>query len=515
MVGSGPGGAILARKLAAKGRSVVLVEVGPVVRRADYVKEAGYTLSRYFWNGGLRTTRGNIFMPTMQARCLGGGSVFNSAICLRTPEFALKRWEYEHGVRGMTRAELDPHFDEVERFMGVRPVAPEIQGRRNELFRRACEAMGFRADAIVRNEKGCKGSGECLTGCPNGAKMSLDLRGVPEVLEGGGRVYTSIEAAELILEGRGVGANGGNGNGKSGNGHGATGAGAGTGAARRGHSVRGITGWAVEPFTGRRTHKVRITARCTVLAAGALASPVIMMQSGIRRAPVGANLRFHPGTAVMGIFDDEVAPWSGATQGYHCLDFLEQGMKFESLWAIESLLAFRFPGMAEDFKDLLKQYRYMASWDVFVSGEDSAGRIRTLPGARPDIQYHLGEGDVRRLQEGMAKLIEMFFAVGARRVLSGVHGMPPQMTDVTGAGLMRQATLSVSDIPCGSNHVFGTTAMGEDPERHVIDSSGAAHEVDNLYVCDTGVLPASPAVNPMLTIMAIADKMGETLAARY
>jgi choline dehydrogenase-like flavoprotein len=366
--------------------------------------------------------------------------------------------------------------------MGVRPVAPEIQGRRNELFKQACDVMGYDAQAIVRNEHGCKGSGECFTGCPNGAKKSLDLRGVPEVLEGGGRVYTSVEADELLMSG---------------------------------HQIRGVSGWVVEPFTGRRTHKVRITAKCTILAAGALASPVIMMNSGIRREPVGSNLRFHPGTAVMGIFDEEIAPWSGATQGYHCLDFLEHGMKFESLWVIPSLLAFRFPGMGEEFKELLSQYRTMASWDVFVSGEDSVGRIRTVPGSRPDIQYHLGMGDVRRLQEGMAKLIEMFFAVGARSVLCGVHNMPAKLNDASGAGVMRRAKLVESDVPVGSNHVFGTTAMGGDPKRHVCDSSGRVYETDDLYVCDTGIFPASPAVNPMLTVMALADRMGETLAARY
>jgi choline dehydrogenase-like flavoprotein len=39
--------------------------------------------------------------------------------------------------------------------------------------------------------------------------------------------------------------------------------------------------------------------------------------------------------------------------------------------------------------------------------------------------------------------------------------------------------------------------------------------VDDLYVCDTGIIPTTPAANPMLTIMAIADRMGDTLHSRY
>ncbi|PRQ01053.1 Oxygen-dependent choline dehydrogenase [Enhygromyxa salina] len=482
MIGSGPGGAYLAQRLAAGGKSVVLVEVGPVVRTHDFRKEAGSTLARYFFDGGLRRTNGNLFMPTMQARCLGGGSVFNSAICMRTPLFAANKWRSEHGVIGIEPEAMRPHYERVESFMGVREVDPAVQGRRNELFAAGCEAVGATATVISRNEEGCRGSSECFTGCPTRAKKSLDVRGVPEMVEAGGRVYTSVRADTLIMDGK---------------------------------RVRGVEGVAIEPFTGKKGERVRLTARCTILAAGAIASPVIMQRSGIDRAPVGRNLQFHPGTALMGLFPDEVAPWSGATQGYHCLDFMADGIKLESLWVAPSLLAFRFPGIGAGLKDLVSRYNHMASWDVWVSGEDSSGRVRARPGGGHDLRYRIEKPDVQRMQEGIAKLVEMYFAAGATAVYPGVHGLPPEISDAADARIVREADLSPSDFPIASNHVFGSTSMGEDPKRHVVDSSGAAWEVDDLYVCDTGVLPTTPAANPMLTIMAIADRMADTLLTRY
>lgn len=475
VVGSGPGGAIVAKELAERGRNVIVVEAGPIVREQHVRKDAGNTLARFFWYSGLRTSRGNLFMPTLQAKNLGGGSVWNSAICLRHPEFVRKRWERDHGF---SHPDIDRNYAAVESFMGVKPVDPSIQGVRNERFRDACNEMGYQPTVIERNENGCKGSGECLTSCPNDAKLSTDKRGIPEFLAAGGRVYTSLQVDKLIMSGT---------------------------------RVRGIVGTVREPFTGKKSHRVRITAKTTVLAAGALASPAIMQASGIDHEPVGANLGFHPGTMVMGVFDDVVEPWHGAAQGYHCLDFLEDGIKLESLWATTSLMAFRFPGFGQEFKDKLAMYRNMASWDAWVSGEDSKGWVRHRRGRRPDVYYEVGQGDVERVVESMAKLTEMFFAVGAKEVLLGVHGLPAVCRDVSIAGEMRRTHFDPKRLPLASNHVFGSTAMGVDPERHVVDPNGAAYGVDGLYVADTGIIPDSPGVNPMLPVMALAHHIAEQI----
>ena len=137
---------------------------GSRLQRVDFSHEAQSTLSRYFWGGGLRSTRGNLVMQTLQARCLGGGSVFNSAICMRAPDFALERWNDADGL-DLRNGALDPHYDRIEDFWKVRSVPPEIQGRRNELFGLACDELGWAPTPIQRNEEGCKGSGRCFTGC--------------------------------------------------------------------------------------------------------------------------------------------------------------------------------------------------------------------------------------------------------------------------------------------------------------------------------------------------------------
>ena len=112
------------------------------------------------------------------------------------------------------------------------------------------------------------------------------------------------------------------------------------------------------------------------------------------------------------------------TQKYHCLDFLRDSIKLESLWATPSLMAFDFLDSEHSFKELLGQYRNAASWDAWVGGEDSIGHKTSAGPPIPDIVYNIGERDMRRVQESMAKLCEMFFSIGASSVMVGVHGLP-------------------------------------------------------------------------------------------
>jgi choline dehydrogenase-like flavoprotein len=72
-----------------------------------------------------------------------------------------------------------------------------------------------------------------------------------------------------------------------------------------------------------------------------------------------------------------------------------------------------------------------------------------------------------------------------------------------------------NDIPiAGCAHQAGTCRFGSDPASSVLDVSCKAHEVDNLYVVDTSVFPSIGAVNPALTAMANALRVGDHLLAR-
>jgi hypothetical protein len=131
----------------------------------------------------------------------------------------------------------------------------------------------------------------------------------------------------------------------------------------------------------------------------------------------------HPGATVCGIFDDDVSPWSDPTEGYHVTGFLDEGIKLESVWSSPSVLGALHLGVGDERVRSLNEFGRTAPWTVWVDGADSLGTARIRPGGGSSLRYDLGAGDVSRLQEGMARLVEMFFAAGARSVIPGIQGL--------------------------------------------------------------------------------------------
>jgi choline dehydrogenase-like flavoprotein len=483
VVGSGPGGAVVAKELAEAGKDVILLEEGPPMGKKDFVLEAGESMQKMLREGGTRATRGNMFIPTMQANLLGGGSVINSAICARAPDWVWDKWSRTTGI-GLDADQMRKHFERVERFLFVEPTPAEVQGPRNLKFKQGCDALGISSEPTWRNVKGCKGSGECFTGCRNGAKKSTDVSYVPAAIRAGARVYTSVRVEHVRVDGR---------------------------------RVTEVRGHVVAPFTGAPSHEVTVRPKTLVLAAGCMQTPVILQKSELlpKNRWVGKRLLLHPGLAIMAVYDEPIDPWAGATQGFHSLHYLKEGIKLEVLWSPPAVLAARLPGLGAAYQGHLLQYDRMAPFDVIIAADRSSGEVSAKRGSfEPDLRFDFDDEDVRLIQRGLGILSDICWASGAKAILPGLHGVPEVLHSKKESEILRTMKLRGSDTITAANHAFGTTRMSRSPDQGVVDEDGRCHDLDNLYVSDTGIFAASPAVNPMLTVMALADRVAEKVAAR-
>ncbi|HIG72198.1 MAG TPA: GMC family oxidoreductase [Myxococcales bacterium] len=481
VVGSGPCGAVVAHSLAEAGHSVVLLEEGPPFTPRDFEFEGSLSMARTLREGGLRSTSGTI-LPTMQAIALGGGSLVNSAICVRPPEFVFEEWSNRFDLEHTTRESLDPHFDAVADFLGIAPTPDDVQGRRNLLMKEGCDALGYSSEPIARNVRGCRGSGECFTGCRARAKQSMDISYIPEAMRHGAKVLTSVQVQGVLSDGR---------------------------------RATGIEGQVVEPFTGATSHRFRVKGKVVVLAAGCMATPILLQRSddmANKSGQVGNNLQFHPGVAIAGIFPDIVNPQFGATQGYQSLEFLKDGFKLESLWAPPAVAAVRMPGFGKALLERFADLPYLANWDAIGSTHRSVGTVRPRRrGLDPNLHWNLHPEDVKILTHALWVIAEILFAAGARKIIPGVIGLPAEMYSLDEARVFQSHPIRARDLVSAGNHAFCTTRMHGDASMGVVNEFGRCHDFDNLYITDTGIFPRCPSVNPMFTGMALAHRASQQI----
>jgi choline dehydrogenase-like flavoprotein len=100
-----------------------------------------------------------------------------------------------------------------------------------------------------------------------------------------------------------------------------------------------------------------------------------------------------------------------------------------------------------------------------------------------------------------------------RRLLAKLKGLLPRL-GCHQRSILRWSVLSQQIPLAGIAHNCGTVRFGTDPRGSALDVNCKAHDLDNLYVVDTSFFPSSSAVNPGLTAIANALRVGDHLSER-
>lgn len=470
VVGSGAGGAVAAVELARGGARVTLVEAGAWRDPEHYPHSVYGALHHLFDDWGSLVARGRALWPIVQGRCVGGTTVINSAICVRTPEDIFAQWEREHGVGGLRDAVLG-HQEELERELCASPVPPQSAGRANQLALLGANQLGYESHVITRYVKGCAGTGQCLQGCRGLKKQSLNITFVREVAERGGEILSCAPVDRILLEGK---------------------------------RAVGVSGRFRDPATRRHGGKFVLRARRGVLlAASVTRSPLLLARSGVTLPALGKFFRAHPGTGVFGLYDEVVDMNVGATQGWASTAFRsEPGLKLETLSLPPEMVASRLSGGGTELVNKLRDYRHLALWVAAVRAE-SVGEVRSGLLGQPVVRYSLDRADMERLRHGLVLVARTHFAAGAKRIIPGVYGLP-YFLGPDEVKLLEQGPLDPRDYVGVISHLFGGCVMGSDPARSVVDGRGRVHGHEGLVVCDASVIPTNLGVNPQHTIMGLA-----------
>jgi choline dehydrogenase-like flavoprotein len=493
VVGSGAGGSVIADRLSETGYDVLVVEQGPYETSETFRRSEFLMMQKLFQQSGTAATKDLSFV-LLAGRGAGGGTTVNWNTCLRPPERVLKEWESDFGIDGVGGQSFGAYLDEVWGRLNVSTSESQLN-RNNQVLWDGCKKLGYSEGTdyhvIERNAVGCKERCDfCTYGCAYVCKQSTSISYLPSAQKRGARFIFDTRVERVVVEG-GV--------------------------------AKGIVG---SHETGTKTHSLEVKAKAVVVAGGGIETPALLLRSGVRDKNIGEYLRLDPTVAVGGVFENEVKPWAGPPQTVAVWKFIDLDGTYHGFWveaapAHPGLFALTIPWMGgRQHKDFMKRYYARSSASIVLLRERSAGRVSIGRDGFPIVTYDLGREDRQTLIRGMEETAKILAAAGAVSVWT-THNDPVMVGDDKNpvgpsdldrfSDQVKAKGVAYNRMMLFSAHLMGSCRMSGDPSLGPTSPTGELHSVKNLFVGDACVFPTTPAVNPMISIMAMSRRTSESI----
>jgi choline dehydrogenase-like flavoprotein len=504
VIGLGAAGAVFASELTRSGLRVLAIEYGAEYRNhsAEF-SENELAMWPLIWDSNRYEVEGD-FAGVPNLGCgVGGGTLAWTGVSLRLFEHDFEFKRRFGAPPGTTvadwpvnAAELDVYYGRAERQMGVsgsrtawaqscrpapNPALPLYDGSR--LLAKGMEQLGLKwaPGRVATNSQAyggrpaCVNCGFCRSGCRIDAKYQADRVLVRPALDTGRlALLTETAVSRILMDASGEHAEG------------------------------------VE-YIDRRTGKLG-TARARVVIASnnPMELPRLFLNSTSRRWPnglgnrhdqVGRNFFCHLGSVGMGVTATEQRASMGHNMGnLMSLDFAEPHAHFRGGFSMLSLSGAGAGVLAGDplrqlhgaaLQKVMRAYNRSLFMISFVEGfPSSENRISLLPSApdelgipRARIRYHYKPEELALFEEANQTMGDVFRAAGCQDVY-------------------------LTPTPFES-HPMGSMRMGRDPEKSVTNRWGRVHGVSNVFVGGAALFVTGGAVNPTLTIHALALRTAE------
>jgi len=478
VVGTGSGGATLGVYLAERGWNVVMLEKGGFFRAEDFTQREEQAMADFNGRRGLDATIDNaVFLNYAEA--VGGCTVHYWGDSFRAPGDRLERWRKEHGIDWMIESELDPHWAEIEKELGIHITPENLFNENNRLVRAGCDALGIEGHAPPTARIDCIGCGWTQLGCPYNRKTSQLITTLPRVSKAGGRIYSDAHVTQILKDG---------------------------------DRVTGVSASFVDRVTKRPTGTLQVDAPIVVLAGGALGTADVLLRN-FEDDVVGKRFYINPHYFVWADFGRDIDNVTGIPCAYvvHGFRHVQRDAKGEyasggyimlTNHQSPAIASVMLNGIGAAHTEKMKRYRHLGSV-MSVIDEDHPGRVFLDKNDIRRTEYNVRGVDQLKAVDYLRNASRIFLAAGAKEVI---------IPDVYGTTVRSEADVSRIDVRSvqpnaqftAGSHLMGTAPMGTDATDSFAKPTGEAHRVRGLYVADGAALPGSVSVDPSLTIMGVA-----------
>jgi choline dehydrogenase-like flavoprotein len=489
VVGSGAGGGVIAGELSARGLKVVVLEAGGYFNESDFnMLELWAYQSMYYRGGPTATADMNVSMQA--GATLGGGTVINWTNCLRTTPWVREQWAHEHGLEGLDTPAFDRHMDAVMARIGANAYCSDLNGP-HQRMKTGAEQLGWSFKTVVRNaDRACYAPETAAYigwGDQTGSKQSTAKTYLQDAFERGAEILVHTHADEVLTDGG---------------------------------RAAGVRATYLDPQTGAGA-RVVVRAPHVVVAGGSLETPALLLRSQLGGPAVGDYLRLHPCTALFGVYEEDQRAWWGPPQAGLIDEFAnaEDGYGFlvESTQYAPGLIGSALPFTAPpEHKALLDQARFGATF-IGLLRDRGHGRVTIDANGEAVHNYLLDDDlDTRNTQRALDAQARLHDAAGAREIFALAAGLPSWRRGQELDGFIQRIQglpLRAGGHKLFSAHQMGSARMGVDRSTSVAGPFGELHDTAGVWIGDASAFPTSSGTNPMITVMALAHRTAEAIAA--
>src|SRR5919109_936571 len=485
IVGAGAAGGVLSKELAEAGFKVVVLEAGPHwVPERDFVSDEKGAQQLYWTDPRVTTGKDPIELgANVTGKGVGGSTVHYSMVALRMHESDFM----VHTLDGVAQdwplryEDLEPYYERVEKELGISgpvtwPWAPRRRGpypyREHpfngvaELFIRGCNKLGIgwapsplaTISAPKEDRPPCVYRGWCIYGCSTNAKSSPLVTYIPKAIRAGAYIRTTEDGQQVEEE---------------------------------------------------------QAARLIILSCYSIETPRLLLNSAQTGFPdglanssglVGKGLMVHSAHIVYGRFPELVYQYKAPPTLALTQDFYETNPKndyvrgftiepigpFPQTFARQAMAGLGLWG--QELREFMFDYNHYAG--LGLVGEcllEDNNQVSLDPTDKDQygllvarVTFAWAENDRKLIEAGIEKEREILEAAGA------------------------EVTWTADDTA----HLLGSCRMGSDPKTSVVDPWCRSWDIPNLFICDGSVFVTSSAVNPSLTIQAIATRTADYIIDR-
>ena len=489
IIGSGAGGGTVAEKLAPLARAgakIAVLEEGPYYTHEFLTQREIEMYDIYRHRGAWPLQNGSITLAAGKA--VGGSTLMYTGVTFRMPDEVIDEWS----IPGITPDDLRPRFDRIERAINVIEPGEDMINDNNRLFKRGCERLGWPVKKIRLNLKNCNQTGCCNTrcfcnlGCSYGTKQGTLEVQLPLAEAAGIEVIPNCEVHTLSEK------------------------------TVRARVSPAPPGTKPGPWP---SGDIEMRAQRIILAAGSPGSPAVLLRSGFAKPfkTLGKYFTLHPALTVYGIYPEKIKGYQGIPKTFYTDVFTDSHDYYLETAFYYPFITTKHLGLwGDELNYVMRRYDQLACIIILNHDQASVSNRITVSSAGDIImRYTLSKESIQSLCHAQAQAARIFFSAGCEKVIMPCADTPLfDNNDLKGQTLeafITEKNFKSVKFPLSSAHPQGGCRLGVGPEDSVTDQWGQVHGCPWLFVADASLFPMSSHVNPYLTIMALADRVGEHL----